>query len=287
MTANKFTQAEKAKQFYDLHHSGRLLILPNIWDVIGAKLLQDMGYAAIATASAAVAYSNGYNDGENIAFTEVLYILTRIANSVDLPVTADIESGYAVNETELEKNIYQLIDTGIVGINIEDTDKQTRTLLPVEVQSRRIELIKKVSLESGVPLFINARTDTFVHQKSFTSAQQQIDETVKRGNAYKAAGADCFYPILAHDQQHIQTIVEAVDMPVNILMMPGIPELSVLQQMGVARVSLGPGFLKYAVKAMRDLAIKLQQHQGLAEIAGNDVTSDYLKKLVTDQQFNT
>jgi 2-methylisocitrate lyase-like PEP mutase family enzyme len=280
MTGNKLMQIEKAKQFYDLHHSGKLLILPNIWDVLGAKLLEDLGYPAIATASAAVAYSNGYNDGENISFNEVLYILKHIANSVNVPVTADIESGYAANETELEKNIHQLIDTGIVGINIEDTDKQSKTLLPVEMQCERIELIKRISHERNMPLFINARTDTFVHEKNFASQQQQLDETIKRGNAYRAAGADCFYPILAHNRQHIQTIVEAMNMPVNILMMPGIPELNLLQQMGVARVSLGPGFLKYAIKAMRDLAIKLQQQQGLEEIAGNDITSDYLKKLV-------
>jgi 2-methylisocitrate lyase-like PEP mutase family enzyme len=249
---------------------------------LGAKLLEDLGYPAIATASAAVAYSSGYNDGENISFNEVLHILKSIANSVNVPVTADIESGYAANETELEKNIHRLIDTGIVGINIEDTDKQTKTLLPVEVQCKNIELIKKVSYERNLPLFINARTDTFVHEKIFTSSQQQLNETIKRGNAYKEAGADCFYPILTHKQQHIQTIVEAVNMPVNILMMPGIPELNVLQQIGVARVSLGPGFLKYAIKAMKDLAIKLQQQQGLEEIAGNDITSDYLKKLVGD-----
>ncbi len=280
MAAHKISQSEKAKKLYELHHSDKLLILPNIWDVVGAKLLEDIGYTAIATASASVAYSNGYNDGENISFTEVLHILKRIANSVNVPVTADIESGYAINETELQKNIHQLIETGIVGINIEDTDKQTQTLLSIEVQCKKIELIKKVSLETNVPLFINARTDTFIHEKTFASSQQQLEETIQRGKAYKAAGAGCFYPILVHDQQQIQTIVEAVSMPVNILMMQGIPELNVLQQIGVARVSLGPGFLKYAVKAMKDLAIKLHQHQGIEEISGNDITSDYLKHLV-------
>lgn len=286
MITNKFTQAEKAKQLYDLHHSGKLLILPNIWDVLGAKLLEDMGYAAVATASAAVAYSNGYNDGENISFTEVLYILKRIASSVNVPVTADIESGYAANEKELEKNIHQLIDTGIVGINIEDTDKQTKTLLPVEIQCEKIKLIKKVSYERDVPLFINARTDTFIHEKNFVSSQQQLNETIKRGNAYKEAAADCFYPILLHNQQHIQTIVEVVNMPVNILMMPGIPELDVLQKIGIARVSLGPGFLKCGVKAMKDLALKLQHHEGITDVTGNDVTSDYLKYLVLNEPGN-
>jgi 2-methylisocitrate lyase-like PEP mutase family enzyme len=283
MTTNKFTQQEKAKQLYDLHHSGKLLILPNIWDVLGAKLLEDIGYSAIATASAAVAYSNGYNDGENISFIEVLHILKRIAGSVNVPVTADIESGYAADETELEKNIHQLIETGIVGINIEDTDKQTKTLLPSAIQCEKIKLIKKIALEKNAPLFINARTDTFVHEKSFASPQQQLDETIKRGTAYKAAGADCFYPILIHNQQHIQTIVEAVNMPVNILMMPEIPPFDVLHQIGVTRISLGPGFLKYAVKAMKDLAIKLQHHEGMTDVTGNDITSDYLNRLVLNQ----
>jgi 2-methylisocitrate lyase-like PEP mutase family enzyme len=280
MATSKLTQAEKAKQLHQLHHSGKLLILPNIWDVLGAKLLEDLGYEAIATASAAVAYSNGYNDGENIPFAEVLHILERIAGSVNVPVTADIESGFAANDMELEKNMHQLIETGIVGINIEDTDKRTKTLLPADVQSQKIKLIREISLEKNVPLFINARTDTYVHETNFASPQEQLEETIKRGNAYKDAGADCFYPILLHKEQHIKTIVEAVEMPVNILMMAALPELSALQQMGVARVSLGPGFFKYAVKAMQELAIKLQKNEGLADVAGNTITSEYLKRLV-------
>jgi len=282
MATTKFTQAEKAKQLHQLHHSGKLLILPNIWDVLGAKLLEDLGYEAIATASAAVAYSNGYNDGENIPFGEVLHILKRIAGNINVPVTADIESGFAANEKELEKNMHELIETGVVGINIEDTDKQTKTLLPAEVQCRKIKLIKKISLEKDVPLFINARTDTYVHESDFASPQEQLEETIKRGIAYKDAGADCFYPILLHNEQHIKAIIEVLQMPVNILMMPGVPELSALQQMGVARVSLGPGFFKYAVKAMQELAIKLQNNEGTKDVTNNTVTSEYLKRLVRD-----
>jgi 2-methylisocitrate lyase-like PEP mutase family enzyme len=234
----------------------------------------------VATASAAIAYANGYNDGEHIPFIDLLHILKRITGNVHVPVTADIESGYAAGENELAENIKQLIETGIAGINIEDTDKQSKTLLPLDVQCERIKLIKKIALENNVPLFINARTDTFIHEKTFASSQQQLNETIQRGKAYKAAGADCFYPILACDQQHIQTIVEAVNMPVNVLLIPGIPVLNVLQQMGVARVSLGPGFLKYSIKAMKGLAIKLQRYEGLEDITGNDITSDYLKHLV-------
>jgi 2-methylisocitrate lyase-like PEP mutase family enzyme len=281
MAENKFTQAEKAKQLHDLHHSGKLLILPNIWNVLGAKLLEDLGYKAIATASASIAYSNGYNDGEHIPFNNVLQILKSIAGSVNVPVTADIESGYAENENQLEENIRRLIEAGIVGINIEDSDKKTHSLLPAEVQCEKIKRIKKISAEMNVPLFINARTDTFIHEKSFASPQEQLSDTIKRGIAYKAAGADCFYPILFHKKEDIKTIVEHVDMPVNILMMPSIPQLNELQEMGVARVSLGPGFFKYAIKAMKELAIKLQNNEGLEDVANNDITSDYLKRLVS------
>lgn len=280
MPANKFTQAEKAKQLYDLHHSGKLLILPNIWDALGAKLLEDLGYPAIATASASVAYSNGYNDGENIPFEDVLIILKKIAGSVNVPVTADIESAYSENDIQLEKNIRSIIKTGIVGINIEDTDKKTKALLPAATQCKRIEAIRKVADEMSVPLFINARTDTFVHAKNFDSPQLKLEETFKRGIAYKAAGADCFYPILAREEDEIKAIVDQVKMPVNVIMMPGCLALNVLEALGVTRVSLGPSFLKYAVKAMRDLAIKLQNHEGETDITNNDITSDYLKQLV-------
>lgn len=275
------SQATKAKQLHALHYANKTLILPNIWDVLGAKLLQDLGYEAIATASAAVAYANGYNDGENIPFADVLKNLTNIAHSVNVPVTADIESGYANDDNTFENNIRAIIETGIVGINIEDTNKQSGGLFSIEEQHKRIELIKKVSAEMQIDLFINARTDTFVHQKKFNSENELLKETTERGNAYKDAGANCFYPILMHQQNHIEEIVEQLKMPVNILMMPRISDLKTLEQLGIARVSLGPGFLKYAIKAMKELATKLKDYGGLDEVIRNDVTSDYLKHLVT------
>src|SRR5262249_40940639 len=124
------SQQQKANQFRDLHHSGRLLILPNIWDPLGALLLENLGFHAVATASASVAFSNGYDDGENIPFNTLLTLLKRITASVNIPVSADIESGFAADEVTLKKNMRQLIETGIVGINVEDTDKKTNSLLP-------------------------------------------------------------------------------------------------------------------------------------------------------------
>src|SRR6476646_4705045 len=115
--SERLSQQEKAKLFYTLHHSKDLLVLPNIWDCLGAMLLESLGYPAIATASFAVAVTNGYKDGENIPFGDLLAILKKIAAGVNVPVTADIESGFAQGEEQLKKNIRKLIETGVAGIN--------------------------------------------------------------------------------------------------------------------------------------------------------------------------
>ena len=274
---NNNNQQFKAQQFHDLHHSGKMLVLPNIWDSLGAQLLESLHYPAIATASASIAFTNGYNDGENIPFNNLLALTTRIVDSVNIPVTADIESGYAANDHELMENMKQLIATGIVGINIEDTDKKTGALLLAEIQCNRIRIIKNISSEMGISLFINARTDVYIHGKEFKTSESKLEETIKRGLAYKNAGADCFYPITVRQEKEIQKIVEEVKMPVNILTIAGIPELKRLQEIGVARVSLGLSFLKIAIRAMKDIAEKLKNLDGLSDITSNEITSDYLK----------
>ena len=257
-----------------------MLLLPNIWDTLGAALLEQLQYPAIATSSSAIALANGYQDGENLPFNEVLALLTKIAASVNVPVTADVESAYAHTDKQLQENIRQLIATGIVGINIEDSDKKTNDLIPAEKQCERIRIIKDVSADMGVPLFINARADVYVHGEAFETPEAKLEETLKRGHAYKSAGADCFFPILMRQEQDIRATVEELGMPVNIMTYPGIPELAVLKEIGVARVSLGGSFQKIAVSAMKNLATRLQELEGLAEITNCDVTSDHLKGLV-------
>ena len=279
--ANNENQQFKAKQFHDLHHSGIMLVLPNIWDPLGGMLLESLHYPAIATASAAMSYTNGYNDGENLPFNDFLKLLTRIASSVNIPVSADIETGYADNDKQLRENIKHLIDTGIVGINIEDSSKKTNSLVPTEIQSSKIRIIKEVSVELGVSLFVNARADVYIHGKEFETPESKLEETIKRGLAYKNAGADCFYPMIMRQEHDIRKMVEQLQMPVNILTLPGIPELNTLREIGVARVSLGPSFLKIAIEAMKDMAEQLKNYEGLEEITGNEITSDYLKGLVS------
>lgn len=277
---NTYTQKDKALQLHQLHQGKDPLILPNIWDVLGAKLLEDTGYAAIATASASIAFTNGYLDGEKIPFDNLLSILTKIANSVNLPVTADIESGYTDNKVQFQENIKRLIKTGIVGINLEDTNHKTRKLFSIEEQCDRIKMIREISDALDVPLFINARADVLLYDTDFPTASAKMDELLKRGLAYKEAGANCFFPIALRHKEEIQQVVTQLKMPVNILTLPGIPDFTELKEIGITRISLDPSFLKTAIKAMKSLAIELKNSEGLSDITKNEITSDYLKTLI-------
>jgi len=275
-------QPEKGNLLHMLHHNGKLLVLPNIWDPLGAALLESLGYAAVATASASIALSNGYQDGENIPFKELLEVLKRIVRSVQIPVTADIESGYAKSNAELKENIKMLLDVGIAGINFEDTNKDDKTIISIEAQCEKLSVIRNTASEMGVPLFINARTDVYLQANDLPD-QEKLAETIRRGKAYKDAGADGFYPIFLKEETAMKSIVKEVGLPVNILILPGIPDFKELQDLGITRVSLGPGFLKIAINAMKNTAEKLLHNEGMQEVTDNPVTSAYLNTLVSKQ----
>ena len=282
MSSSSYTQLQNGDILKQLHHNNKLLVLPNIWDPLGASLLASMGYAAVATASAAIAFSNGYPDGEKIPFADLLTILQRIVRQVKIPVTADIESGYAKDNHTLAENIKKLIDTGIAGINIEDGSHDDDSLTSVKVQCEKISLIKNVALSTGMPLFINARTDVYL-KAGHLSEKEKSDDAIRRGKAYKDAGADGFYPIFLKRKDDMEVIIEAVALPVNILLLPGVPDFETLQKTGVSRLSLGPGFLKTAINAMKNAAEKLLRHEGMDEVKDNPVTTAYLNNLINNK----
>lgn len=271
--------ADKANLFKSLHHNDKILVLPNVWDPLGARLLESLGYNAVATASASIAFSNGYADGENIPLKDLISILKKIVESVKIPVTADIESGYASNIIMLEENIKQLIDTGISGINIEDSLHDDSNMVSVKTQCEKINCIRNTAIKMGVSIFINARTDVYI-KANHLSAEEKLSEAIQRGKAYKYAGADGFYPIVLKEKESMKNIVQEVGLPLNILLIPGIPDFEILQTIGIARVSLGPGFLKIAINAMKNIAEKLLHYAGIQEVMENPITSDYLVKLI-------
>jgi len=273
-------QSEKEETFHKLHHNGKILLLPNIWDPIGAMMLQDLGYPAVATASSSMALSNGYSDGEQLPFEEVLFYLKKIVKSVSVPVTADVESAYSGDDLKLlSEHIKKLIDTGISGLNFEDSIHGKAGMIGVEEQVRKLQTIRKAADNAGSHIFINARVDVYIKGANLDEGEK-LEEAIKRGRAYKDAGADGLYPIILKNKNHIGALVKEVGLPINLTLIPGLPGLDILQKMGVARVSLASGFLKVGITAMKNVAEKLLKYEGTEEATLNKVSSEYLEGLV-------
>ncbi|MDN5202795.1 isocitrate lyase/phosphoenolpyruvate mutase family protein [Fulvivirgaceae bacterium BMA10] len=265
----KDIQRKKAETLLELHHSDKLLILPNIWDVLGAKLLESEGFEAIATASASVAFSRGYDDNQEIDFTILLRLLRTICNSTSLPVTADIERGYAGTLDELTENIKNLINCGIVGLNIEDSNVKGQDLEPIDLQCEKIKLIRKVSDDVGVPLVINARTDVFLI-KHFEG--NRLKEAIRRGRQYMEAGADCFYPILCGNDE-LKEINLNVQLPVNVIAQQHTFSIKELEQLKIARLSFGPALLKSVLMKMQEIFQSIKQDVGFNSFINENMIS--------------
>ena len=243
----KNTQQKKAENFLALHNQDKLLVLPNIWNPIGARILEAKGFPAAATASAAISSSLGYMDGEKIKFSTHLDIIERIAKSVDIPVTADIESGYASDIKNLRDSINKVIDTGVAGINIEDSVEEEGSLRNIEEQCERIKTVRDVSEERGLHLVINARIDCFLSDTK-KSNEKVIEETVKRADAYSKAGADLVYPVGVLDLETITTLRKQISSPINILGSHKTISLKTMRDIGINRVTFGPFLFRAALK---------------------------------------
>ena len=276
---SKRSQKEKAEILLSLHMGGDMLILPNIWDPIGARVLAAKGYPAVATASAAVSASLGYQDGERINRSTLIYLLGRIARSVDVPVTADIESGYGESLSELELTAQQVIESGVVGVNIEDSMEKGGGLRAVEEQCQRISALREIANRQDVHLVINARVDSFV-SPSFTNGQRAMEEAVMRARAYAEAGADCIYPIGPGDEATVRTLRERIESPINILGAPTAAPLSVLREIGINRVSFGPFVFRSCLRKFMDIAEDLRadgDYSSLSNLMSGAEVSEYLR----------
>jgi 2-methylisocitrate lyase-like PEP mutase family enzyme len=252
-------QIAKAERLRALHHAGRILVLPNIWDPGGARMLEHLGYPAVATASAAVAWSLGYNDRQQITLDAMLDVVGRVARSVQVPVTADMEWGYAEQPEDVAENMRRLLRAGAVGINLEDSIREGEILFPIEFQCARIRAVREMARQEGIPLFINARTDVFWPAVPGT-AEEKFDEAVRRARAYREAGGDSFYPILLGDLVTIRRLYEAIQMPINIIALTSGGGLRELEDAGIARVSLGPSLMWATLTLMRNIAVDLQNY---------------------------
>jgi 2-methylisocitrate lyase-like PEP mutase family enzyme len=255
-------QKEKAELFLKYHQDKEILVLLNSWDAGSSRLIEACGFKAIATTSMGIAASLGYPDCQVIQLSEMIDSITRIVNGVQVPVTVDIEAGYGNNVDEVVDSVRKVIATGIVGINIEDSIDLNPILIDEVEVCERISAIRALSDSLGFHLVINARTDSFY--TSLASPREKLSESIKRGNKYREAGADCIFVQPVWEKETISTLVKEINAPVNILSNPGIgggipPSVRELQDLGVARLSLGSGLMKATLALIKKVADELSE----------------------------
>src|SRR5881296_3075688 len=275
---NSATQSQKAQQFRALHEGPGMLVLPNAWDVIGARLIEEAGFPAIATSSAGVAWALGWPDGERISRGEMLAVVRRIALSVRVPVTADMEAGYGRTPEAAAEAARGVIAAGAVGLNLEDGTNEGE-LLDVTLHADRIRAAREAGAATGVAIVVNARTDAFEVQR-WTPAQR-LAEAVWRANAYRAAGADCLFVVHVSDAETIGRLAREIDGPLNVIAGPPAPALGELARLGVRRASLGPRVTQAALGFVRRVLAELRARGTYTAMAEALIPFAELQRLVT------
>lgn len=250
-------QPQKARALLALHSGGGALLLPNIWDVASARIIEQAGFPALATTSAGVAFAQGYPDGQKIPGDVMIAAVAQIAGAVSVPVTADVEAGYGTKPEDVARTARAVITAGAVGMNFEDAPGDAgRSLVDLTLQVEKIRAIREAADQAGVPLVLNARTDVYLLQVG--EAAKRYDETVSRLSAYRGAGADCVFAPGLRDSATIGRLVTDLQCPVNILAGPGSPSVAELTALGVRRISLGSGPMRAALGLLRRLAKELK-----------------------------
>jgi 2-methylisocitrate lyase-like PEP mutase family enzyme len=244
------TAHDASALLHSLHHAPhRPLLLANAWDAASARLIEEAGSAAIATTSAGIAWALGQPDGGALSRVDGIAAIRRITAAVTVPVTADIEGGYADDVEGVAETIAAVIDAGAAGINIEDG-----SLSPQEF-AERIAAARNAADRAGVPLFINARTDVYL--AGLVAPGALLEETIARAERYLAAGADGVFVPGVSDIDSIRSLVDAIDAPLNVMVGPGSPTVAQLAEAGVARVSLGSAVAQSAYAVAQRAAAEL------------------------------
>jgi 2-methylisocitrate lyase-like PEP mutase family enzyme len=261
------TQIEKAVDFRLRHRGPGVLVLPNAWDVASARILEEAGFPAIATTSAGIAFSLGYPDGQRISREEMIARIGRIARAVKVPVTADIEWGYGSTAEEIARTTREVIEAGAVGMNLEDTSgRADQPLLTLDAALEKVKVVRETAASLRVPLVVNARTDVYLLEGGNPDADYA--ETVRRLVAFRDAGADCVFAPGLRDPVTIGRLVKDLACPLNILAVPGTPSISELEKLGVARVSVGSGFMRATLGSLRAMAEELKSLGTYSALAG-------------------
>ncbi len=265
---------DKAERFQALHRNHDILVLANPWDVASALLMENAGFPALATTSAGIGYAHGYPIGQAMPLSEMLETIARISSRLSVPLSADMEAGYGETPEQVAETTRLTLEAGAVGINIEDrTYQPEHPLIGTNMAVERIRAARESADRAGVPMVINARTDGYLLGGQ---GSEVFDDTVRRANAYREAGADCLFVPGIMDADIIGRLVQEIDGPINILPESGCPDVAALAELGVRRVTIGATVARFAYSAVVQAADELK----------NVGTYSYSAKIATHAEMN-
>ena len=253
-----------------------MLVLPNAWDAGSARIFVEAGFKALATTSAGIAFSLGYPDGERISRDEMLAAVSRITRRIDVPITADMEAGYGMAPQAVAETVRRVIDAGAVGMNLEDRMEEKRLIdFPLAVE--RVGAARAAADAASIPFVLNARTDAFGAPE--LPPEQRLEEAVRRGNAFRAAGADSVFVPFAGDHGTIEQLVRLIHAPLNILGTPNAPSLKEMAALGVRRVTFGSAPMRATLGLIRRMAREWKEKGTYATLEAYGVPFADLQKL--------
>jgi len=274
---NTSEQRKLAEDFRKLHRAPPILLLPNSWDPMSARIFEAAGFPAAATTSGGLAWALGYQDGEKAPWPEVVAATHRIAKAIRVPLTADIETGYGATPDALARSVTDIIGAGAVGVNLEDgTPNPQEPVRTIDDAAARIRAARAAASAAGVPVVINARVDLYL--KHVGDEATRFTETVRRAEAYLAAGADCIFVFAVADINLIKKLTAAIKAPVNVVGRAGGPGLKALEAAGVARVSIASGASMVVMSTIQRIAEELHQ-KGEFDILKASITRVEAQKL--------
>jgi len=243
--------ASTADALRRLHVEGPMLVLPNAWDAGSARIFVEAGFPALATTSAGIAFSLGLPDGERISRDEMLAAVARITRRISVPITADMEAGYGQTPDAVAETVRRVIDAGAVGMNLEDRMEE-KHLIDFPLAVERVRAARQAADATGVRLVLNARTDAF--EAPEIPRDKRLAEAVRRGNAFREAGADSVFVPFVGDRGTIEQLVQQIHAPLNILGTPNAPTLKEMAALGVRRVTFGSAPMRATLGLVRRMA---------------------------------
>lgn len=267
-------QNKLAESFHELHHGNRTLVLPNAWDAASAKIFENAGFPAVATSSSAIAWSQGYSDGEYTPADTVIDVIQKIARVVNVPVTADVEAGYSDGDDEkFAEFIARVIEAGAVGVNLEDSVPSTGELQEPEYLRKQIDISRSVAKEKGVRLFINARVDGMLLKSGSESEKAKF--CIERANLYKQAGADGIFVPFIQEMETVALLKKEIELPLNILMNKFL-NVAKLKALKVERISVGGRPMMSLMHSLKGLAEAMKTTNDWSGLYVDDPTYEEL-----------